>query len=120
MEEFAGILLGYDPTGELGLGEGVEGVWDMNLDFIVPSPNLFSLLPKRVPAPAAESSTSGGKGTNGSGAGAGGKKAGKEKEVDGPVSYKILNDPRATEAEIEEEAERIARGLFSVVVTMGT
>jgi len=43
----------------------------------------------------------------------------KDKEVDGKPSYVVLNDPRAGEVEIEEEVERVAKGLFSVVVTMG-
>jgi hypothetical protein len=30
----------------------------------------------------------------------------------------VLNDPRASELDIEEEVERIAKGLFSVAVTM--
>lgn len=43
----------------------------------------------------------------------------KEKEVEGRASYVVLNDPRANELEIEEEIDRVARGLFSVIVTMG-
>ena len=34
-------------------------------------------------------------------------------------SYRILNDPRTQEHLIEAETDRIAKGLFSVVVTMG-
>jgi hypothetical protein len=36
-----------------------------------------------------------------------------------PTSYHILNSPQTTEQEIEAEIERIANGLFSVVVTSG-
>ncbi len=106
MEELASLLLAADPSGSSG--ELVASVYDQFLDFLVPSPSLFSLLPKRVPAaPAAD-------------AGAQKKRSSMpEKEVEGRPSYAILNDPKATEIEIEEEAERIARGLFSVVVTMG-
>ncbi|BEI84853.1 hypothetical protein CcaverHIS002_0502540 [Cutaneotrichosporon cavernicola] len=74
------------------------------LDFLVPSTNLFSLLPSRVPADA-----------NGHAK----KNGAPEKEVDGKPSYVVLNDPKAGEVEIEEEVERIAKGLFSVIVTMG-
>lgn len=35
------------------------------------------------------------------------------------MSYTLLNSPSATEQQIEEEIERIANGLFSVVATMG-
>lgn len=34
-------------------------------------------------------------------------------------SYRILNDPKSSDTQIEAEIERIASGLFSVVVTMG-
>lgn len=43
----------------------------------------------------------------------------KEKEVEGRASYVVLNDPKANELDIEEEIDRVARGLFSVIVTMG-
>ena len=42
----------------------------------------------------------------------------KEREVEGRPSYTVLNDPKAGELEIEEEVERVAKGLFSVIVTM--
>jgi hypothetical protein len=35
-------------------------------------------------------------------------------------SYALLNSPKATEEDIENEVERIASGLFSVIVTLGT
>jgi len=34
-------------------------------------------------------------------------------------SYRILNDPKTPEHQIESEIARIANGLFSVVITMG-
>lgn len=112
MEEFASALLTHDPSG--ALGDNVAGVWDQNLDFIVPSPSLFSLLPKRIPLPDASGSNSAPKRTTGK------DKEPAPKETDAPPSYAILNSPSATEVEIEAESERIARGLFSVVVTLGS
>lgn len=35
------------------------------------------------------------------------------------TTYEKLNDPKADETSIEEVTDRIARGLFSVLVTMG-
>lgn len=103
LEELASLILANDPTG--ASGQLIKSVHDQFLDFLVPSPSLFSLLPSRVPAEA-----------NGSVA----KKSGApEKEVDGKPSYVVLNDPKAGEVEIEEEVERIAKGLCSVIVTMG-
>ena len=112
MEEFASALLTHDPSG--ALGDNVAGVWDQNLDFIVPSPSLFSLLPKRVPLPDASGSNPAVKRPTGK------DKEPAPKETDAPPSYAILNSPSATEVEIEAESERIARGLFSVVVTLGS
>lgn len=114
MEEFASTLLSHDPSG--ALGDNVAGVWDQNLDFIVPSPSLFSLLPKRVPLPDASGSNQNQVARRPSGK----DKEPVPKETDAPPSYAILNSPSATEVEIEAESERIARGLFSVVVTLGS
>ncbi|KAG7558282.1 hypothetical protein FFLO_02752 [Filobasidium floriforme] len=114
MEEFASTLLSHDPSG--ALGDNVAGVWDQNLDFIVPSPSLFSLLPKRVPLPDASGSNQNQAARRPSGK----DKEPVPKETDAPPSYAILNSPSATEVEIEAESERIARGLFSVVVTLGS
>lgn len=107
LEAFASLLLQSDPSG--GLGEQIASVYDQFLDFLVPSSSLFSLLPKRITEP-----------TEQNGATSKSSKAARPKEIDGPPSYKVLNDPKAGEIEIEEEAERIARGLFSVIVTMGS
>ncbi|TXT09076.1 hypothetical protein VHUM_02550 [Vanrija humicola] len=106
LEELASLILANDPTGQTG--QLISSVQDQFLDFVVPSPNLFSLLPRREVKNEAN--------------GSGGKKSNKgpEKEVDGKPSYVVLNDPKVTEVEIEEEVERIAKGLFSVIVTMGT
>ena len=80
---------------------------DQFLDFLVPSPNLFSLLPRRE----TKQETNGVVGKKGA--------APKEKEVEGRASYVVLNDPKANELDIEEEIDRVARGLFSVIVTIG-
>ncbi|WOO84909.1 Protein sly1 [Vanrija pseudolonga] len=106
LEELASLILANDPTGQTG--QLISSVHDQFLDFVVPSPSLFSLLPRREIKNEAN--------------GSGGKKSNKapEKEVDGKPSYVVLNDPKVTEVEIEEEVERIAKGLFSVIVTMGT
>ncbi|KAH9898282.1 Sec1-like protein [Cubamyces lactineus] len=86
-----------------GTGELVEQVLDQYLSFIAPSPSLFSLIP-----PPNTSATS------------------TPNAVAGPSvpslphsTYAILNSPASTEQQIEEEIERVATGLFSVVVTMG-
>lgn len=107
LEELASLLLEADSTG--ALGEQVAAVYDQFLDFVVPSSSLFQLLPKRIPAPSE---------TNGNVIAKPGKVE-RPREIDAAPSYKVLNDPKAGEVEIEEEAERIARGLFSVIVTMG-
>lgn len=65
---------------------------------------MFSLLPRRELRQDAD--------------GAGKAKKGGEEWVEGRASYVVLNDPRATEVDIEQEVGRIANGLFSVVTTM--
>jgi hypothetical protein len=105
LEELASLILANDPTGSTG--QLIASVHDQFLDFLVPSPNLFSLLGRREIKQEAN-------GVNGRKG-----KALPEKEVEGRPSYVVLNDPKAGELEIEEEVERIARGLFSVIVTMG-
>lgn len=105
LEELASLILADDPSGSTG--QLISSVHDQFLDFLVPSPNLFSLLPRREIKQDANG-TVGRKG-----------QAPKEKEVEGRPSYVVLNDPRASELDIEEEVERVAKGLFSVAVTMG-
>lgn len=103
LEELASLILANDPTGQSG--QLIASVHDQFLDFLVPSPNLFSLLPRReVVAEANGASRRGNK---------------PEKEIEGKPSYVVLNDPKAGEVEIEEEVERVAKGLFSAIVTMG-
>ncbi|KAI9636821.1 Sec1-like protein [Dioszegia hungarica] len=104
LEELASLILADDPSG--ATGQLISSVHDQFLDFLVPSPNLFSLLPRREIQQEANGTV--------------GKKSQKprEKEVEGRPSYVVLNDPRASELDIEEEVERVAKGLFSVAVTM--
>ena len=106
LEELASLILSHDPSGSTG--QLISSVYDQYLDFLVPSTNLFSLLPRRE-----LQSQANGVGTNPKSG-----KLAKDKEVEGRPSYAVLNDPRAGELDIEEEVERIARGLFSVVITM--
>lgn len=93
LEEFA-ALVARDGTSDL-----VAQVLDQYLDFLVPSPSLFSLLPPKGNSVA--QSEAGGAGSSGN-------------------SYALLNSPKATEEDIEGEVDRIANGLFSVIVTLGT
>ncbi|KAI0698407.1 Sec1-like protein [Cerioporus squamosus] len=86
-----------------GTGELVEQVLDQYLSFIAPSPSLFSLIPPTNAAPASSSNAAAGPSTPSS----------------LHSSYMLLNSPSSTEQQIEEEVERIATGLFSVVATMG-
>lgn len=84
-----------------GTGELVEQVLDQYLSFIAPSPSLFSLLPPPA-APSASTPNA--------------------PAQPGPSqthsTYAILNSPTSAEQQIEEEIERVANGLFSVVATM--
>lgn len=84
-----------------GTGELVEQVLDQYLSFIAPSPSLFSLLP---PPAAASAST---------------LKSAQSGPSQTHSTYTVLNSPSSTEQQIEEEIERVASGLFSVVATTG-
>ncbi|PAV22325.1 SLY1 [Pyrrhoderma noxium] len=85
-----------------GSGELVNQVLDQYLSFISPSPSLFSLLPRStISTQVPSSSTS-------------------TPESSSPLtSYTILNSPLSSDQEIEDETERIANGLFSVIATIG-
>ncbi|KIJ37391.1 hypothetical protein M422DRAFT_33728 [Sphaerobolus stellatus SS14] len=78
----------------------VEQVLDQYLSFISPSPSLFSLIPPpdKPLTPAAPNDAP---------------------SILPHSSYAILNNPATTEQQIDEELERIANGLFSVIATMG-
>ncbi|KIL71633.1 hypothetical protein M378DRAFT_183014 [Amanita muscaria Koide BX008] len=80
-----------------GTGDLIVQVVDQYLSYISPAPSLFSLLP---PPPSTSHA------------------------ADAPaplpqLSYSLFNSPSSTEQQIEEEIERIAHGLFSVVATLG-
>lgn len=80
-------------------------VYDQHLDFLVLSPSLFSLAPSLSTPTSSNIST-----------------ANTPAIADSSASrstYEKLNDPRASESDIEEVTDRVARGLFSVLVTMG-
>ncbi|CAG7852025.1 SubName: Full=Related to SLY1 protein {ECO:0000313/EMBL:CCA75728.1} [Serendipita indica DSM 11827] len=88
-----------------GTSESIEQVLDQYLSFVTPSPQLFSLLPASSTAPAQPS---------------GSAQAGEVSNLTTELtSYYTLNAPSATEQTIEAEIDRIASGLFSVVVTSG-
>ncbi|TFY67325.1 hypothetical protein EVJ58_g1704 [Rhodofomes roseus] len=84
-----------------GTGESVEQVLDQYLSFIAPSPSLFSLLPPPTAASASAPTTPQEYGSS-----------------QAHSTYALLNSPSSSEQQIEEEIERIASGLFSVVATM--
>ncbi|KAI0825012.1 Sec1-like protein [Trametes gibbosa] len=88
-----------------GTGELVEQVLDQYLSFIAPSPSLFSLLPPPNAAPASASTSN--------------AALGSAVPILTHSTYSVLNSPSSSEQQIEEEIERVASGLFSVVVTMG-
>ncbi|BGP37496.1 Vesicle trafficking between the ER and Golgi [Rhodotorula kratochvilovae] len=99
LEEFA------EQVAKDGTVEGVEQVYDQHLDYLVLAPSLFSLAPSLSTAsPSASSSSS---------------TALASTTPDARTTYEKLNDPRAAESDIEDITDRVARGLFSVVVTMG-
>ena len=78
-------------------------VLDQYLSFIAPSPSLFSLLPPPSSASSSALPTS------------------PTSTVPLPHStYAILNSHSSTDQQIEDEVDRVATGLFSVVATMGT
>lgn len=89
--------------------EFVEQVFDQYLDFVVLEPTLFSLLPPPTtassPQPAkriqdASLSTS--------------NPASSSRTI-----YEMLNDPKATESDVEEVVDRVALGLMNVIATLG-
>ncbi|POY76178.1 hypothetical protein BMF94_0901 [Rhodotorula taiwanensis] len=93
-----------------GTVEGVEQVYDQHLDYLVLAPSLFSLAPSlsaASPSPSTSSSSSAP------------PPAPTSALADLRTTYEKLNDPRASEENIEDITDRVARGLFSVLVTMG-
>ncbi|GAA6048160.1 hypothetical protein JCM3770_003690 [Rhodotorula araucariae] len=98
LEEFA------EQVAKDGTVEGVEQVYDQHLDYLVLAPSLFSLAPSLSTASPSTSSSS---------------SALAPATPDARTTYEKLNDPRASESDIEDITDRVARGLFSVVVTLG-
>ncbi|UZJ51483.1 hypothetical protein CBS101457_000803 [Exobasidium rhododendri] len=91
-----------------GTSASVAQVYDQYLDYIVLEPNLFSLLPGPTHS---TSNTHNGASANGSAT---------TKEADRMyTTYERLNDPKCGQQEIEEETDRIAKGLFSSMATLG-
>ncbi|ESK92130.1 sly1 protein [Moniliophthora roreri MCA 2997] len=86
-----------------GTEESIEQVIDQYLSFIAPSPSLFSLLPPSTPQPPAANVSVSAPSTS----------------TVPPSTYTILNSPSSTEQDIENEIERVASGLFSVIATIG-
>lgn len=82
-------------------------VYDQHLDFIVLEPSLFSLS-SSAHLPIASSSSTKAIPTASPSAGSSERS-----------TYELLNDPKAGEQDIEEVVERVAKGLFSVIATMG-
>lgn len=77
-----------------GLGaDAIEQVYDQYLDFLVLADSLFDISPS-LATPVV-------------------------RDIDAVSSvYERLNDPKATESDVDELTDRTARGLFSVIVTM--
>ncbi|KAI0066501.1 Sly1 vesicle trafficking sec1-like protein [Artomyces pyxidatus] len=98
LEELAASVA-RDGTGELVEEVRHQDVVDQYLSFIAPSASLYSLLPPPPPTPQLSSQP--GPSTQSS-------------------SYAILNSPTSSEQQIENEIERIASGIFSVVATIGS
>ena len=108
LEEFASAI-----AKDAGSGASVEQVYDQYLDFVVLENSLFSLLP--APSQANADGTAK--------ALAGSSTAGTSSSASSSAlplcAYEILNDPKSGEKEVEDETDRIAEGLFSVLATFG-
>ncbi|CAO1614546.1 unnamed protein product [Parajaminaea phylloscopi] len=88
-----------------GTADQVQQVFDQYLDYIVLEPSLFTLLAPTASADAAPGVAQ----TNG---------VASSSQV--PAStYRRLNDPKAGQAEVEAETDRIAASLFSSLATLG-
>lgn len=93
--------------------EFVEQVYDQYLDFVVLEPTLFSLLPSNLSTPAAAVPSSSSARDKNSIASVAPSSTGNK------TIYESLNDPKATEADIEALVDRISMGLMSVIATTG-
>lgn len=89
-----------------GTAGNVAQIYDQYLDYVVLEANLFSLLPGPPPASTQVAAPA----TNGTAA----------KSPDFTyTTYERLNDSKAGQEEIEAETDRIAKGLFSSMATLG-
>jgi hypothetical protein len=89
-----------------GTAANVAQIYDQYLDYVVLEANLFSLLPGPPPASTQLAAPA----TNGAAA----------KSSDFTyTTYERLNDSKAGQEEIEAETDRIAKGLFSSMATLG-
>lgn len=107
LEEFA-ARVARDGTSGM-----VAQIFDQYLDYIVLEPSLFSLLP----GPSTASSSSSAPAANGIN---GEKNGAAAPSTITTTTYERLNDPKSGEREVEEETERIAKGLFSAMATLGS
>jgi hypothetical protein len=95
-----------------GTSASVAQVYDQYLDYVVLEPNLFSLLPGPIPPSNQSSATTNGASTT--------TTATTTKEADRSyTTYERLHDPKCGQEEIEAETDRIAKGLFSSMATLG-
>lgn len=107
LEEFA------NQVARDGTGDNVKEIFDQYLDFVVLENGLFELLPGPIPANISKDSTTNGIVANG-------KTDTKEKEKEEIyTTYQRLNHPKSQEKDVELETDRIAKGLFSTLATMG-
>ncbi|KAL7004180.1 Vesicle trafficking between the ER and Golgi [Cystobasidiomycetes sp. EMM_F5] len=90
--------------------EFVEQVFDQYLDFVVLEPTLFSLLPQHPP-PSSSSAQQVTKSNP--------KQLTTSAPPDVRTVYELLNDPKATESDIEAVVDRVAMSLMSVIATTG-
>ncbi|BGO89095.1 hypothetical protein NBRC10512_003840 [Rhodotorula toruloides] len=103
LEEFA------ETVAKDGTVEGVEQVYDQHLDYLVLAPSLFSLAPSVSTASTSAAPSTSSNALQPSATAA----------SDVRTTYERLNEARASEEDIEEITDRVAKGLFSVLVTMG-
>lgn len=84
-------------------------VYDQHLDYLVLAPSLFSLAPSVSTATTSAAPSTSSNALQPSATAA----------SDVRTTYERLNEARASEEDIEDITDRVAKGLFSVLVTMG-
>lgn len=103
LEEFAGLVASSNTV------EFVEQIYDQYLNYVVLEPTLFALLPTQPTASTSQLVPRNTKAPQQSIAPA------QERRT----VYEMLNDPKATEADIEAVVDVIAASLMSVIATLG-